>query len=502
VGNELTANDAGAATLESASRHVAGAPSLRVTSLRKSFGSNEVLGGIDLVVEPGEFVGLMGANGAGKSTLIKILAGLYTRSSGEIEVGGKSVSSLAESPQVAFIHQDLGLVDDMTILENLMLGRKVGRGGALMDRAAERAEAERALSFVRLDHAATTLVRELSPGEKALVAIARSMGEGASLLFVDEATSTLPPAEASQVLEALADVVRRGGTVVMVTHKLSEILDSTGRIVMLIDGHVAADRSTTNLDRAALVDLLASHDQAASAVSERGRPYAVKDQAIVTASGVSGGKLSGMSLGLRRGEVLGVTGVPGSGLYDLAFLMHGLQKPDRGTVTADPGVKRALVPPHRETQGGFNNLHVKDNVGISALHRWRRAHRLIDARREKRESFKLIKELDVRPLSLAASFGTLSGGNKQKVVFGRVLADDPDVLVLCEPTRGVDVQTRAALYELILDLRDAGKAVLIVTSDAEDLFAVCDQVSVVADGELGPFKPVKTLTTEDMEALL
>jgi ribose transport system ATP-binding protein len=182
--------------------------------------------------------------------------------------------------------------------------------------------------------------------------------------------------------------------------------------------------------------------------------------------------------------------------------MHGLQKPSRGSVAVEAGIRRALVPPHRETQGGFTNLDVQDNVGITALRRWRHRLRLIDAAREKRESWKLIQDLNVKPRSLAATFGTLSGGNKQKVIFGRILANDPDVLVLCEPTRGVDVQTRASLYELILDLRDAGKAVLIVTSDAEDLFAVCDEASVVADGRLGPFKPVHNLTTEDMEALL
>jgi ribose transport system ATP-binding protein len=390
----------------------------------------------------------------------------------------------------------------MSILENLMLGRTVGRGGIWTDRRSESREADRALSFVGLSHPPATLVRELSPGEKALVAIARSMGEGASLLFVDEATSTLPPAEAARVLAALADVVERGGTVVMVTHKLNEIMDSTGRIVMLIDGEIAADQNTANLDRAALVQLLAAHDQAGAASEERAQPAAFDGPPLVTAEAVAGGKLSGLSLDLYRGKVLGVTGIPGSGLYDLAYLVHGHMRPTSGRVTTPPGIKRGLVPPHRETQGGFNELSVQDNVGIGALRLWRRRERLIDARRERAESWKIIDRLAVNPRSLTAMFGTLSGGNKQKVVFGRIIASAPDVLILCEPTRGVDVKTRAALYQLILDLRDEGKAILVVTSDAEDLFAVCDQVSVIEDGHLEPFKSIKNLSTDDMEALL
>ncbi|MCU1676289.1 MAG: Sugar transporter ATP-binding protein, partial [Frankiales bacterium] len=206
-----------------------------ISGLRKSFGPNEVLGGIDLTIRSGEFVGLMGPNGAGKSTLIKILGGVYTRTSGDITYAGAPVRSLAERPEVGFIHQDLGLIDDLSIVDNLRLGEApMRRVGPVLDGGRERRSAEAALQTVRLDRPVTTLVGELAPGEKTLVAVARLLSRGARVLFIDETTSTLPPQDANRLITTLRDTVAsQGATVIMVSHKLSEILDATERIVVL-----------------------------------------------------------------------------------------------------------------------------------------------------------------------------------------------------------------------------------------------------------------------------
>ena len=240
------------------------AQDISIKGLVKSFAGNQVLKGIDLDFRPGQITGLMGANGAGKSTLIKILDGIYFSDSGTIKVGGTRVRSLADRPDVGFIHQDLGLIDQLSVSDNLRLGGPPARrAGVLLDREAEQRSAAAAIKRVGLTCPVDALVGSLSPGEKTLVAAARVLDRGVTTLFVDEATSTLPPPDAKRVIGALSAAARAGACIVMVTHKLAEILDSTDRVIVLVDGEVAEDAKTQNLDREALVKMLLAHDIAA-----------------------------------------------------------------------------------------------------------------------------------------------------------------------------------------------------------------------------------------------
>ena len=485
----------------------AGRPPLRsvmhdivIRDLRKSFGRNEVLHGINLTIPSGEFVGLMGPNGAGKSTLIKILGGVYTRSSGEITYGGKPVDNLAELPDVGFIHQDLGLIDDLSIVDNLRLGEQpLRRFGPVLDRGAENAAAREALARVELDRSPETLVADLSPAEKALVAVARLLDRGARVLFIDEATSTLPPAESKRLIDALVLTVRSGATVIMVSHKLSEILDATERIVVILDGHLAADAKRAELDRDKLVEMLVSHESQTLAVNRERRP---PGEELLRMEAVCGGRAGPIDLVLRAGEVVGLTGLPGSGLHDVAYLAHGCSAPRSGSVVRASGVRTALVPPHRETQGGFLDMSVQTNMTMSSLVDWRHALRVLRGGAERRDAQQMVERLSVKPADAQAAFGTLSGGNKQKVIFGRVLFRSPQVYILCEPTRGVDVGTRREIYRLIHQLCDDGATVLVVTSDSEDLFAVCDRIAVVDEGSLGDFIPVDETDSHQLEAFI
>lgn len=479
----------------------AGADDLEISQLKKNFGANQVLKGIDLTIRGGEFVGLMGPNGAGKSTLIKILAGVYEASSGHIRLGGREVRSLEDAPDVGFIHQDLGLVDGLTVAENLGLGAKPKRlFGPILNKRAERLDARRALDLVGLTMSTDTLLGDLTAGEKTLVAVARVMDRGARILVIDETTSTLPPADAKRVIASLAAAARAGATVIMVTHKLSEILDATNRVVVLVDGNIVRDAPTKGLDRAKLVDMLMQHETDAREVT---RTASAGDrQTVIELSDVRRGSLGPINLRIETGEVIGISGLPGSGLHDIAFLVNGTLKPDRGEVRlVRPNVKRALVPPHRESQGGFSDLSVRENLSLSALSTWRRL-RLISPRAERHDCVEIAAELSVRPSSIDTPYEVLSGGNKQKVIFGRALLRKPDVYVLCEPTRGVDVGTRSEIYRLIRELARDGAAVLVASSDAEDLFSVCDRVSLVAEGRLQPLRPISELTASELELMV
>jgi ribose transport system ATP-binding protein len=477
---------------------------LEVSGLEKSFGSNKVLKGIDLTIGRGEFIGLMGPNGAGKSTLIKILDGVYEASGGEIRLGGRVVRSLAESSDVGFIHQDLGLVDGLTISENLSLGQPPRRlAGPILNKRIERQEAERAVRRIGLDVPVDTLLVDLTPGEKTLVAVARVFDRGAKILVVDETTSTLPPADANRVIASLAIAVASGATVIMVTHKLSEILQATSRVVVLIDGELVRDAPTKGLDRRALVDMLMQHEAAATdAGAPDGAPAGSTD-AVMELRDVRMGKLGPVNLTINAGEVLGISGLPGSGIHDIAFAIYGSVAPDSGKVVElRPNVKRALVPPHRESQGGFGELNIRENMAVSALSRWRRLGSLLNVRDENVDCSRVAEELSVRPNSVDTPFEVLSGGNKQKVIFGRALLHRPDVYVLCEPTRGVDVGTRSEIYRLIRELAKAGAAVLVVSSDAEDLFSVCDRVSLVVGTGLQAPRHVSELTASELELMV
>jgi ribose transport system ATP-binding protein len=471
-----------------------------IKNLRKSFGRNEVLHGIDLTFPAGEFIGLMGPNGAGKSTLIKILGGVYSRTSGEITYDGRAVASLSDLPEVGFIHQDLGLIADLTIVDNLRLGEKpMLRFGRFLDRGRERDAARLALARVHLDRDPDTLVGELSPAEKALVAIARLLDRGARVLFIDEATSTLPPAEAMRLVDALAKTVAEGATVIMVTHKLSEVLDVAQRVIVILDGKLAANTVSSELDRDALVKMLITHE---SQTLEANRHHRSAGGELLRLEGAFAGRAGPVDLTLRAGEVIGLTGLPGSGLHDAAYLAHGSTKPTRGSVWRADGIRTALVPPHRESQGGFLELSVETNMTMSSLSDWRHPSRLLRRGAERRATTEMIERLSVLPADADAAYGTLSGGNKQKVVFGRVLFRKPQVYILCEPTRGVDIGTRREIYRLIHELCDGGAAVLVVTSDTEDLFAVCDRIAVVEEGSLGHLLSVSETDAHELEAFI
>jgi ribose transport system ATP-binding protein len=476
---------------------------VEVCELKKAFGRNRVLKGVSFAVKSGDFVGLMGPNGAGKSTLIKILAGVYRASSGEIKVDGKTVGSLTETGDVGFIHQDLGLADDLTIAENFTLGAQPRRlFGPILNKSAERDAAKQALDRLGLALDVDTPVGDLTVGEKTLVAVARVFDRGARVLVIDETTSTLPPSDAKRVIATLRVAAAAGASVIMVTHKLSEILDTTNRVLVLVDGDLVANAPTAGLDRAALVGMLRQHE--ADAPTEGDRAGAGDDgETLIELRDAKVGRLRPINLSLRAGEIVGISGLLGSGLHDIAFTVNGNLAPESGEVVLSrPGLTRALVPPHRESQGGFNELTVRENMALSSLPAWRRMRALLDPRPERDECELIMKNLAVVPNSLDAPFEVLSGGNKQKVIFGRALLNHPDVYVLCEPTRGVDVGTRSEIYRLIRSLAADGAAVLVASSDAEDLFSVCDRAALIVSGGLQPFRPVSQLTPAELEMMV
>jgi len=480
-----------------------GEPLLEVRNVTKSFGAQRALNDVTLVVGHGEFVGLMGPNGAGKSTLIKIIDGAHRPDSGSVRVAGV-VPARARS-LVGVVHQDLGLANDMTVLENLCLGAQRDSRQILRHRPWEREWGLAQLRRVGIEHLDLyRMLRTVSPGEKTMVAITRLLASGSRLIIVDEATSTLPPTEAQWLISTLRSYVRQRCSVIMVSHKLAEIVDEVDRQVVLRDGQVVFDSREKLLSVEEAAELISpARAQLAAHASSGPAGQADQSEGAVLRFAAAATRLCGpVDLELRAGEIVGITGLLGSGLYDLAYMAAGTLRPASGRVVLAPGARIALVPPHRETEGVFPALPVQWNLTIAGLRRWRGPARLLRLRSEAVAADAMAARLQIMPRRLTLRQDALSGGNQQKVLFGRGLLRQADCFVLCEPTRGVDVGTRAEIYSLIRDLRNDGASVLVLSSDVEDLFALADRVGAIEGGWLTQLWDTSTLGSAELTRLL
>jgi ribose transport system ATP-binding protein len=451
---------------------------LRAEGVTKRFGATQALDAVDLVLKPGEVHALLGPNGAGKSTFIKILDGVYTADSGTFDTAGNAI---------AIIHQDLGLLPDLTVRENIALGHNGGfrRAGVLIDIRRERALTVEALQQVGLEVAPETPVRDLGLGERTLVAVARAITQDAQVLVLDEVTAGLTAAESEWLFVQVRNFVARGGGVVVVSHRLQEIVENCDTVTLFRDGRIGFQGPTPDL-----VELHALFAAAAHRENDHESTAAVAaGPVLVDLDGAETAAIGPISLQVRGGEVLGVVGQLTSGLYELGHLIAGTTPLKRGrmTTTARAGrgsARIGFVPEDRWAQGLLGDMDMRANVTLANVAGFRTPLGFLRLRRERDRAIAMVAELDVRPPRPELPVRALSGGNAQKVLMGRAATADPDVFVLCEPTRGVDVTTRHAIYDFVRRARADGAAVVIITMDVDDALAVADRISVMRDGGL------------------
>jgi ribose transport system ATP-binding protein len=451
-----------------------------VRGVSKSFGGRTVLRDVSLSFDPGEFVGLLGANGAGKSTLIKILDGVYRPDTGSVT--GVVVDGCKA---VGVVHQDLGIAPNLSILENVRLGlpplrTRVGT----VDRLAERRAARAALASVGIDARLDAAAASLGPRERVLLAVARLDPAATRLVVLDEVTASLTEEEAEGLLSSLRAAAVADASFLMVSHRLSEVAALATRVVVLRDGQVVVDSREPVRDVERLAAMLAPGLTGISAPG-RGRVPNTEDVGVgvgdplLALRGVCAGSRGPLDLVVRAGEVVGVTSRLSSTLHDLALVAIGSTRPDAGQVVVDPRQRRAFVAPDRVAFGNFASLPVRWNLTAASLWRWRGRARTLSLTRERQIARQMVDELGVDPPDPAAEQRTLSGGNQQKVLFGRALLCDASVYVLCEPTRGVDVATRERLYGVVRGIKQRGGAVLVISTDPHDVLALSDRVIAV-----------------------
>ena len=494
---------------------------LRASGLSKTFGATTVLSNATLAVARGEVHALLGGNGSGKSTLIKLLAGVYRADpGGTIAVGETATPAERWSAEVArqqglhFVHQDPAVFPALSVAENIAIGRGfvTGRTGRIDRRATRRRTAE-VLERFHIPATPDTPVAALRPADRVMIAIARALQdqEGAhdGVLVLDEPTASLPAWEVEVLLTALRRYAEAGQTIVYVSHRLGEVLDLADKVTVLRDGLVAGTRSVAGMTEGGLVEMIVGRPL--DRVFPERRTSERADVAM-SVRGLEAGPLRGIDLDLHRREVVGIAGLLGSGRTELLHALFGDLPTTAGKVVLNGRPLRAsrprqamkagvaLVPEDRGTAGLFASMSVRENLSAAVVPSYWRGARLRH-RAERDDARRLVQSYGIKPGIDLQPAGTLSGGNQQKVVLARWLRREPAVLLLDEPTQGVDVNARSEIYTHVRAAADRGTAVLLVTSDFEEMAHVADRVLVLRDGRIAAELLAPDITAERLTEL-
>ncbi|UQX00004.1 sugar ABC transporter ATP-binding protein [Streptomyces sp. RerS4] len=490
-------------------RHSDEEPLVRIRGLGKRYGGTVALDAVSLDLHRGSVLALLGPNGAGKSTIVKVLAGVLAADEGEVTVAGHPLGSEAASDRMSFIHQDLGLVEWMTVAENIALGTGYPRRHGLISWRRTRQLCADALRTVAGHLDADARIADLAPAERSLVAIARALARRAELIVLDEPTATLPAADCARLFDVLHALRDRGHGILYVSHRLDEVYRVADTFAVLRDGRLVGQGPLPGYDPDRLVRAIAGGAPARRGTAPAvpaGRPPVLRLDAVTTGrvghGGHTGhaGRTGPVTLELAAGEIVGMVGLTGAGHMDLGRALAGAlpmpagQAPLQGralldgrpyhprTVAAALGRGVGFVAANRQEEGCAPDLTVRENFLANPRAAGVPAWRWLGPRRERREAAGLIERFSVRPRDSEAPLATLSGGHQQKVVLGRWLRGRLRVLVLEEPTASVDVGAKAAIHRLLDDAAAEGLAVLLVSTDFEEVADLCHRALVFVRG--------------------
>ena len=468
-------------------------PLMRATGLVKDFPGLRALDEVSLEVASGEIVALVGHNGSGKSTLVKILAGVYTADGGEVEFATDG----DEATELHIIHQDLGLVSELTAIENLGLSDSSGWDGlAPTHRRRERAHARELVRRFGEDFDVDVPVGALAPAQRSIIAIARALDgwtHSKNVLILDEPTEALHASEVEILFGAVRRVAAAGAGVVFISHRLDEVLDIADRVVVLRDGRKVADVASIGLDHDALVAYVTG---APAHQSAQRNPSTQPGEVVLDIEGLSGAGIRDVDVQIRSGEVVGVAGVLGSGRDALPCLVFGAtpSRADHYRVAGTDYVQRspshsvkrgmAFVAGDRAKLGSIRAMNARENMTLPELRTVTGPLGALRSGQERRIARRLVEQYDVRPARPEQQFAQFSGGNQQKIVFAKWLRNNPRILLLEEPTQGVDVGAKQFIYGEIDRAAERGVAVLVCSSDAKELVRLCDRVLVMREGEV------------------
>jgi len=477
--------------------NVAAAPAaVRMTGISKSFGGVRALDGVDFEVLPGEVHALLGGNGAGKSTILKVLNGVHKPDAGTVEVGGRVLS--AHTPEesraagIAMNYQEMSLIPTLTVAQNIFLTREAKTGQGLIDD--KEAERRAALLFDMLEVQVNprTLVSDLGAGQKQLTEIAKAISQDARVLILDEPSTALAVSDVERLFVFLRKFKAQGRSVVYVSHRMDEIARIADRATILRDGRHVITAPLSELPIETMIEHIVG--KRSKGLSDVSRSDVSRGEVLLELRGVTGRqKPDNLSLAVHRGEVVGLAGLLGSGRSATARVIAGVEPAVAGEirVKGQPVTLRkpgdaivagvALVPEDRARQGVIGAHTVASNLTLGIIDRLSRGG-LEDRGKLREAADAQIARLSIKAASRDHAVSTLSGGNQQKVVIGKWLALDPDVLVLDEPTAGIDIGSKSEIIRLVRDLAAQGKAIVFISSELSELLVACDRIVVMADG--------------------
>ena len=474
-------------------------PFLKLSGLRKTYPGVVALADFSMQVRPGEVIGLVGENGAGKSTLMKILGGVIEPDRGTIEIDGVAHPSLAVAQSmaagIAFVHQELNLFDNLDVAANIYIGREPRKYGflQLVDDDKLHKAVKPFLDRLGATFSPATPVSRLSLAQQQLVEIAKALSLRSRLVILDEPTSSLPIAETDKLLEVIAGLKADGISVIFISHRLHEVVRASDRVIVLRDGKLAGTLEGTAINHDAMVRLMVGRDLKVDYVP----PSKTGGEAVVSIRGLRTSTYPGheISLDVHAGEILGLAGLVGAGRTELARVLFGIDRAVGGSVLLNGKEARFatsadavaagifLVPEDRKGAGLLLDLPIAQNITLPDLGTYAR-NGLVSRDAELNRAKRSRSDLDIRVADVAQRTSSLSGGNQQKVVLAKWLAMKPRAIIFDEPTRGIDVGAKAEIYRLMRALSDSGVAVLMISSDMEEVIGVSDRVAVMHEGHI------------------
>jgi methyl-galactoside transport system ATP-binding protein len=488
---------------------------LEMKNITKSFPSVKALDGVSFSVRRGTVHALMGENGAGKSTLMKCLFGIYSLDGGEIFLDGRRVSF--KNPKdalengVAMVHQELNQALKRSVSDNLWLGRYPTALGFVTLEGKMRKKTQEIFDSLGIDVSPDRIMSEMSVSERQMVEIAKAVSYGAKIIVLDEPTSSLNDREVEHLFRIIERLRSEGCGIIYISHKMEEILAISDDVTVMRDGRHIATEAAADLTMDRIIKLMVGRE-----LTER---FPKKTNVIGTpALRVEGlttryAPIKNVSFSVRKGEIVGVAGLGGAGRTELLESIFGLLARDGGEIylhgkrvlNRDPReAKRngfALLTEERRATGIFGILDITDNTVISGLERYRTSGIFLNNKKMKTDTKWSIRSMRIKTPSHKTKIQTLSGGNQQKVILGRWLLTDPEVLLLDEPTRGIDVGAKYEIYQLIIDLASKGKCVIMVSSEMPELLGVCDRILVMSGGRLAGEVDARTTTQEEIMTL-
>ena len=472
-----------------------------MNNISKSFPGVKALDHVRFELRSGEVMALLGENGAGKSTLMKILSGVYTRDEGTMEIFGKSYDDLtpkqAQEAGVAIIHQELNMCKHLTVTENMFLGREV-KGGLSLNNAKMRKEAKRVLDDLRIDISPDQIVGDLPVSKQQMVEIAKALSINARILIMDEPTSSLSAAEVKVLFKIMRELLEAGISIVYISHRLEEIMEIGDHVTILRDGKYVADAAVKDIELSWIVENMVGKNtqyhrfERSIDLSKQPKMLEIKNLCLPKKGG--GWTLDHVSLDLKKGEVLGIYGLLGAGRSELFECLMGLHPEHTGDVFYEGKKLKikdvatqiqngfALVPEDRQSQGLIQTLDIGKNTSISSLKDYVKGL-FLDEKAENAAVDEQIRDIHIKVADKRLPILSLSGGNQQKVVIGKGLLTKPKILLLDEPSRGIDIGAKTEVFEIIHELAEKGLSIIVISSELKEIMAIADRICVLSNGK-------------------